>query len=33
MQPMPLFTQAERVQPVGPVHCQHSIEMVDLVLQ
>ena len=30
---MPLFPEAERIEPLGPVHRQHAVEMVDFVLQ
>jgi len=33
MLPVPLLPETERVEPLGPVHCQHAIQMIDLVLE
>ena len=31
--PVPLLAQAERIEPVGAVHGEHAVEVIDLVLQ
>jgi hypothetical protein len=31
--PVPLLPQAERVEPLGPIHCEHPVEVINLVLK